>query len=65
MDPQTPDTPNLAEQGRAPRWVKGLGVAGGVLLLLFVVLHLTGLAPQHHFGHPAGHAVSGAASDRR
>jgi hypothetical protein len=30
-----------------PRWVKVFGIIGIVLILLFVILHLTGHAPSH------------------
>ena len=33
-----------------PRWVKAFGLVLGVLLLLFVVLHLTGVAGRHGLG---------------
>ncbi len=31
-----------------PGWVKLLGIAAVLLVLLFVILHLTGLAPIGH-----------------
>jgi len=34
----------------APVWVKAFGVIAVVLIVLFVVLHLTGLAPMGHGG---------------
>lgn len=33
-----------------PRWVKVLGIAIIVLVLLFVTLHLTGITPMSHTG---------------
>ena len=30
-----------------PRWVKGLGIIGLILVLLFGVMHLTGNTPTH------------------
>ena len=35
---------------RTPGWVRTFQVVGVVLVLLFVVLHLTGLAPRHGLG---------------
>jgi hypothetical protein len=35
---------------RTPGWVKAFQVGAVVLVLLFVVLHLTGLAPRHGLG---------------
>jgi hypothetical protein len=32
----------------APRWVKVFGIIAIVLVVAFVVLHLTGLAPEGH-----------------
>ncbi|MDQ6693348.1 MAG: hypothetical protein M3014_02870 [Chloroflexota bacterium] len=40
MDPDTPPS--------TPGWVKVLGIIAVVLILLFVGLHLTGLAPVGH-----------------
>jgi hypothetical protein len=47
----------MAEQKRdgdsytgAPRWVKVFGVAALILVLTFVVLHLTGRGFRGHFG---------------
>jgi hypothetical protein len=34
-----------------PRWVKVFGTIAIVVLVLFVVLHLTGDAPRFHLGH--------------
>lgn len=30
-----------------PRWVKVFGIVAVVLLILFIVMHLTGNSPQH------------------
>jgi len=38
----------------APRWVKVFGVVAGILVLLFVALHLAGLRPGGHGLH-SGH----------
>ena len=38
----------LDEATSAPGWVKLFGIIAIVLVLLFVVLHLTGLAPVGH-----------------
>lgn len=35
---------------RTPGWVRTFQVVGVVLVLLFVVLHLTGLVPRHGLG---------------
>lgn len=37
-----------------PRWVKVFGVIGLLLVLLFVVLHLTGHSPFMHMSHMNG-----------
>lgn len=39
--------PGRATAGAMPRWVKLFAIVGVVLVVLFVVLHLTG----HGFGH--------------
>jgi hypothetical protein len=64
-------TSDLADDGTAgprpsgaPGWIKGFGIAVGILLVLFVALHLLGLAPDHHFGHLASHAVMTAKAAR-
>jgi hypothetical protein len=31
-----------------PRWVKAFALTAGVLVLAFIVLHLTGNSPGHH-----------------
>jgi hypothetical protein len=33
---------------RAPRWVNAFGIVAGVLFLLFIILHLTGVGPGDH-----------------
>ena len=58
--PAHPDSnvgPGRASITSIPRWVKVFGVIVLVLVLLFVILHLTGL----HGGHtpPEGHTPSG------
>ena len=35
-----------------PRWVKVFGIVAVVLVLLFVILHLTGHSPGGHTSHP-------------
>jgi hypothetical protein len=40
-DPGCYSDPN-GDTGGTPRWVKACGIVGIVLVLLFVVLHLTG-----------------------
>ena len=37
----------------APRWVKVFAIVAGALILLFVLLHLTGVAGGNH--GPGGH----------
>ncbi len=41
-----------------PRWVKVLGIIAIVLIVLFVILHLTGNSPRGHTpsGHPGEHS---------
>jgi hypothetical protein len=68
-----PSPPSDAERDmppRAPRWVKIAAVIVGVLLLVFLVLQLTGLAGDHgpgrHFSGLGGsiaveHAPGGTA----
>lgn len=36
-----------AEAGTTPRWVYGFGIIAITLVLLFVILHFTGRAPDH------------------
>ena len=45
-----------ASAGTMPRWVKVFAIVGAVLVVLFVVLHLTG----HGFGHHMPAADHGA-----
>ena len=47
-----------------PRWVKVFGVVAGVLLLVFLALHLAGLRPVGHVspGPHAGAAGTGGAA---
>ncbi len=39
---------------KTPRWVKIFGVIGLLLVLLFVILHLTGHSPFMHMHHMNG-----------
>jgi hypothetical protein len=41
-----------------PRWIKLFGIIALVIILLFVVLHLTGNNPFGHMGH-MGHISNG------
>lgn len=57
MATPSPDTAGEADDAsgrapphRTPAWVRTFQVVGVVLVLLFVVLHLTGLAPRHGLG---------------
>ena len=43
----TKGPPGRESAGAMPRWVQVFGLIGGVLVVLFVILHLTG----HGFGH--------------
>lgn len=38
--------------GTTPRWVKAFAIAGGVLVLAFVILHLTGSMSSMHGSGP-------------
>lgn len=40
----------------APRWVKAVGIIAVILLILFVILHLTGNGMGGHAG-PMGDAI--------
>lgn len=44
---ETDGATDHAPSHRTPAWVRTFQIAGVVLLLLFIVLHLTGLAPRH------------------
>ena len=44
--------PDRGSPPRTPRWVKVFGIIVIVLVLLFVILHLSGNSP---FGGPGGH----------
>ena len=48
MKPTEQDSPDRGLNPRAPRWVKVSGIVAVVLVLLFVVLHLTGVHVAHH-----------------
>ena len=41
------DEPRTDSEGM-PRWVKVFGVVAIVLVLAFVILHVTGIAPHGH-----------------
>ena len=43
---QTDVEPNRRSTPRTPRWVQVFGIIFIALVLLFVVLHLTGLSPM-------------------
>ena len=43
--------PELPPHPGAPRWVKVFGIVGLILLLVFVVLHLTGRGFRGHGAH--------------
>lgn len=45
-----------------PRWVKGLGIAAALLILLFIILHLSGVTGGHG---PGRHLRSGEAAGQR
>jgi hypothetical protein len=36
----------MAQPPGMPRWVRAFGIVAIVLALLFVIMHLTGIAPQ-------------------
>lgn len=47
-EPRTGETPHRTkEPPRTPRWVIVFGIVVIVLVLLFLVLHLTGMVPMH------------------
>ena len=45
------DSPRDPTPAAMPRWVKVFGIVAVALLLLFVLLHLTGLNPGHISHH--------------
>ncbi|WP_206915810.1 hypothetical protein [Alicyclobacillus suci] len=52
QDSQKPDHDSPPSM---PRWVKVFGVIGLLLILLFVILHLTGHSPfMHHMSNMNG-----------
>lgn len=55
--PQTPIQPDHESPPSAPRWVKLFGIVALVLVLLFVILHLTG----NGFGGPGMHGLPAGA----
>jgi hypothetical protein len=46
-----PDRGSSAATHRTPRWVKVFGIIVLALVLVFVILQLTGVAPDHGGGH--------------
>ena len=47
--PSNPDSKgDTDDETGTPRWVKVCGIIAILLVLLFVVLHLTGLSPAGH-----------------
>jgi hypothetical protein len=50
---QTHVRPDRESPPSTPRWVKIFGIIALVLILLFVILHLTGNSPGGHGGHTA------------
>lgn len=44
-------SPRKPDSKAMPRWVKVFGIIGIGLVLLFVILHLTGLSPGGHMSH--------------
>lgn len=68
----TEQSPNLERQSGAgpssppgmPRWVKIAAITVGVLIVLFLVLQLTGIAGEHGPGrHMSGTAPQSAGAD--
>lgn len=53
-----PEPPKGSTSG-TPRWVKRFGIVAAALVLLFVILHLTGLSPGHDHMRHADAAVPG------
>ncbi len=47
------DSNSDTDEDRTPRWVKVFGLIAIVLVLLFVVLHLTGNSPAHSHTPPS------------
>lgn len=46
--PETRVNPNRESPPNTPRWVKVFGIVVIILILLFVIMHLTGGAPMGH-----------------
>ena len=58
-NPDSPPAVDCATPPGMPRWVKVTGIVVGILILLFVVLQLTGVAGQHGPGrHFSGNGQS-------
>ena len=45
---QTHEEPDRESAPSTPRWVKVFAIIAILLVVLFVILHLTGLAPTGH-----------------
>lgn len=69
MTEQQPDVDYQRDGARnsppgMPRWAKITAITGGVLILLFLILQLTGVAGQHGPGrHMSGSAPQSAGGD--
>ena len=51
--PQTQAGPDRRSTYRTPRWVKVFAVIAIILILVFIILHLTGNSTGVHGGHPS------------
>ena len=58
-DPGTGVDPRERQAPGMPRWVKVSLLTIAVLVALFLLLHLTGLAPHHGSGHMQRHVTMG------
>lgn len=47
---QPSQEPNRGTDTAPPAWVKGLAILAVVVVVLFIILHLTGHAPMGHGG---------------
>lgn len=54
IDEENSQKPDHETPPGMPSWVKVFGVIGLVLVLLFVILHLTGHSPFMHMHHMNG-----------